>query len=114
MEDLYIHIHCARENGVSPVVAQKGTVEEGVTEINVDSDVNGGADPTADETSGQVHEFDINTLQFTNQRKEKVYVSGILQAYSFLKTILWCPPSTNRHVKDQLLVLKTPSQFTGQ
>ncbi|KAF3329287.1 protein IQ-DOMAIN 1-like protein [Carex littledalei] len=73
MEDLYIHIHYARENGVSPVVAQKSTAEEGVTEINEDSDVNRGADPTADETSEQVHEFDINTLQFSNKRKEKVY-----------------------------------------
>lgn len=44
MEELYIHIHCERENGVSPVVAQISTDEEGVegvSEIVENSDGNG-------------------------------------------------------------------------
>ncbi|KAF3334975.1 Plant transposase (Ptta/En/Spm family) [Carex littledalei] len=73
MEDLYIHMHCARENGVSPVVAQINAADKSVTGINEQSDGNGGVNPTADETSGQVQEYDINSLQFTTARKEQVY-----------------------------------------
>lgn len=78
MEELYIHIHCERENGVSPVVAQISTDEEGVegvSEIVENSDGNGGMNPTADGTSGQVRELDINSLKFTNKKKEQVFVS---------------------------------------
>ena len=84
MEDLYIHMHCARENGVSPVVAQINAAEESVTEINEDNDGNGGVNPTTDETSEQVHKYDINSLQFTSTRKKEVYVSLILLVYIFI------------------------------
>ncbi|XP_078169521.1 uncharacterized protein LOC144563938 [Carex rostrata] len=73
MEDLYIHMHCARENGVSPVVAQIKASENSSIAINENSDGNGGVNPTADKTSEQVHEYDINSLQFTSTRKEEVY-----------------------------------------
>jgi hypothetical protein len=74
MEDLYIHIHCARQNGVSVVVAQLSTAEE-VTGNNENSEANGGVELAAENSIGQVHEFDINSLQFADENKEKVYVS---------------------------------------
>lgn len=75
MEELYIHIHCARENGISPVVAQIAAAEESVTEITENIDGNEGVNPTANEKSGQVYEYDINSLKFTDENKEKIYVS---------------------------------------
>lgn len=86
MEDLYIHIHCARENGVSPVMAQLSTATEDAPEIVENSD---GVIPAVDETSRQVHEFDINSLQFTNLRKEEVYVSTSLLVYNFFFQLEW-------------------------
>ncbi|KAF3328947.1 Plant transposase (Ptta/En/Spm family) [Carex littledalei] len=71
MEDLYIHMHCARENGVSPVVAQISTAKEGVAEDNENSDGNREVDPSCQEST---MEFDINTLQFTNTEKENIYM----------------------------------------
>lgn len=78
MEDLYIHIHCARQNGVSPVVAQLSAAEESEIQITENSESHGGVNPAAEETSASHHEFDVNSLQFTNHKKEKAYVSTIL------------------------------------
>jgi len=83
MEDLYIHIHCARENGISPVVAQMESAGECVSQNNENLDSNGLVNPTNEESSGHLHEFDINSLQFTNKKTEQVYVS------LFFKSTLW-------------------------
>lgn len=81
MEDLYIHIHCARENGVSPVMAQLSAANVEMTDNMENTDGDGGAIPTGSETTMEVHEFDINSLQFTNQNKKDVYVSTIFIVY---------------------------------
>ena len=74
MEDLYIHMHCARENGVSPIVAQLNTSKEGVAEDHENSDGNREVDLGYEEST---MEFDVNSLQFTNTEKKNVYVSSI-------------------------------------
>lgn len=77
-------MHCARDNGVSPVVAQIKASENNSIAINENSDGNEGVNPTADKTSEQVHKYDINSLHFTSTRKEEVYVSLILLVYIFI------------------------------
>ena len=75
IEELYIHIHCRPENGKSPVVARIESALLADSATNENGDGNGLMDPTSEETTTQVQDFDISSLQFTNTKSQAVYVS---------------------------------------
>ena len=85
MRALYIHLHCAKENGKSPIVAKleaaaaaaeaaatAAALESGPSAMN-DADVV--IDPSRDEANTQLEVLDINSLRFTNEKTQAVYVS---------------------------------------
>lgn len=69
-------MHCRLENGKSPVIAQYEAASGGVSETTEVGDTNGIVNPPTEETTIPAISFDINSLQFTNKRAKKVYVSG--------------------------------------
>lgn len=76
MRALYIHLHCAKENGKSPIVAKleaaAAALESGPSAMN---DADGVIDPSRDEANEQLEALDINSLRFTNDKTQAVYVS---------------------------------------
>lgn len=91
MRALFIHLHCAKENGKSPIVAQMeaaaaaaavtaaaAAVESGPADLN---EANGVIDPSTTEANTQLEALDIASLHFTNEQTQSVYVSGNLYIY---------------------------------
>ncbi|KAF3330251.1 hypothetical protein FCM35_KLT03605 [Carex littledalei] len=75
MRELYIHLHCRRDNGKSPIETQLEAatpVQSGPAEI---TDENGVMDPNTEEIPRVIEELDVNSLQFPNTRIKAVYVS---------------------------------------
>ncbi|KAF3338438.1 RING/U-box superfamily protein [Carex littledalei] len=75
MRELYIHLHCRRDNGKSPIETQLEAatpVRSGLAEI---TDDNGVMDPNTEEIPRVIEELDVNSLQFPNTRIKAVYVS---------------------------------------
>ncbi|KAF3341335.1 hypothetical protein FCM35_KLT10179 [Carex littledalei] len=73
LEEIYLHMHCRLENGKSPVLSQYEAATEGVTETTEDGDTNDIVNQSTEETTTPSLTFDINSLQFTNDRAKKVY-----------------------------------------
>ncbi|KAF3336028.1 hypothetical protein FCM35_KLT20535 [Carex littledalei] len=102
MRALYIHLHCAKEDGKSPIVAQMeaaaaaAAAAAAVTAAAAavesrpvyPNEANGVIDPSTDEANTQLESLDINSLQFTNDQTQAVYVSDNMYIYS-----LKCHPS---------------------
>lgn len=78
MGELYLHTHSRRADGKSPVVVQIQSAITNVSEPNENTDGNGVSDPSMDEPSTQVVDYDINSLRFTNSDAKAVYVSCII------------------------------------
>ncbi|KAF3326481.1 Plant transposase (Ptta/En/Spm family) [Carex littledalei] len=91
MRALFIHLHCAKENGKSPIVAQMeaaaaaaavtaaaAAVESGPADLN---EANGVIDPSTTEANTQLEALDIASLHFTNEQTQSVYASGNLYIY---------------------------------
>lgn len=79
MGELYLHTHSRRQDGKSPVVAQiASSVIPGGVETNENTDVNGLQDPSTEEPTTLVPDYDIHSLHFTNSEARKLYVSCII------------------------------------
>lgn len=95
MRALYIHFHCAKVNGKSPIVAKMEAATaaanaaaeggSGPSEINEDA---GLIDPSGNEVNTQLEALDMNSLQFTNEKTQEVYVSFNMYIY-LLKFLTW-------------------------
>ncbi|KAF3320226.1 hypothetical protein FCM35_KLT01501 [Carex littledalei] len=75
MRELYIHLHCRRDKGKSPIETHLEAVkarQSGPAEI---TDDNGVMDPNTEEIPRVTEELDVNCLQFPNTRIKAVYVS---------------------------------------
>lgn len=79
LEEIYLHMHCRLPNGESPVLSQYAAAAAATDSVSETAN-NGGTNdivnqPTEETTTNSIN-FDIDTLQFTNDRAKKVYVSG--------------------------------------
>ncbi|KAF3340725.1 hypothetical protein FCM35_KLT09569 [Carex littledalei] len=75
MRELYIHLHCRRDNGKSPIETQ---LEAAMPVRSVPAEItddNGVMDPNTEEIPRVIEELDVNSLQFPNTRIKAVYVS---------------------------------------
>ncbi|KAF3341461.1 Plant transposase (Ptta/En/Spm family) [Carex littledalei] len=82
LEEIYLHMHYRLENGKSPVLSQYEAATEGVTETTEDGDTNDIVNQPTEETTTPSLAFDINSLQFTNDRAKKVYMGEALSKHS--------------------------------
>ncbi|KAF3337901.1 Plant transposase (Ptta/En/Spm family) [Carex littledalei] len=76
LEEIYLHIHCRLENGKSPVMSQYEAAAEGMSGTTENDDTNGIVNPPPEKSPIQPLTFDMNSLQFTNDRAKKVYGLG--------------------------------------
>jgi hypothetical protein len=89
MRALFIHLHCAKENGKPPIVAKMEAanaaaavaLESGPAEGH---DANLIIDPNRNEATTQLEALDIDSLKFTNEKTQEVYVSGNLYCFSLI------------------------------
>lgn len=70
---------------VVKTIDEESAAEESEIQITENSDGHGGVNPAAEETSASHHVFDVNSLQFTNRKKEKAYVSTIFSITKLYK-----------------------------
>ncbi|KAF3336794.1 hypothetical protein FCM35_KLT19380 [Carex littledalei] len=73
MRELYIHLHCRRDNGKSPIETQ---LEAATPVRSVPAEItddNGVMDPNTEEIPRVIEELDVNSLQFPNTRIKAVY-----------------------------------------
>ena len=92
MRALYIHLHCAKENGKSPIVAKmeaaNAAAEAAAASATLESgpagehDANGVIDPSRNEANTHLEALEIDSLKFTNDNTQAIYVSGNLYIYS--------------------------------
>ncbi|KAF3337596.1 hypothetical protein FCM35_KLT18183 [Carex littledalei] len=76
LEEIYLHMHCRLENGKSPVMSQYEAAAEGMSGTTENDDTNGIVNPPPEKSPIQPLTFDMNSLQFTNDRAKKVYGLG--------------------------------------
>jgi len=74
MTELYLHLHCRRQNGKSPIVARMEAASTGAGPTE-NSDANVLMDTSTEESNCTIEALDINSLQFTNRKTQAVYVS---------------------------------------
>ena len=71
-------MHCRLQNGESPVLSHyaAAAATESVSETANNCGTNDIVNQPTEETTTNSINFDIDSLQFTNDRAKKVYVSG--------------------------------------
>lgn len=79
MGELYLHTHSRRQDGKSPIVAQiASSVISGEAKTNENTNVNGLRDPSTEEPTILVPDYDMQSLHFINSEARKLYVSCII------------------------------------
>lgn len=75
---LYAHIHCAKVNGKSPIVAQIEAAMKAAEGNNEITDGNGPMESITEESCVEIPDLDVNSLHFPNTDSQAVYVSCII------------------------------------
>ena len=79
-EHLYLHTHCKLSNGKSHVVAQVEDSILAVSQTTDNGDGNGLVNPSTEGTTIEEDNlFDINSMNFSNERAQLIYASISLQ-----------------------------------